>query len=265
MSEPKIIDVVTPQVWTEASYPLFGSPLIRDGLVTPVAQSTGGGLDGQYVYGEFGDNVTPVDFTGVLFLNHNRADVNPFYGIPDWFSLNRQGSSISGVKTYEITEPITNRRHTMMKFPKMNSYRLAVGFTNTNPTDQLKSLGELILFNENTITLARDFTSYEERWREVAKEISLSNGGIHRVVTTSSAGKNLRYEAVAKFNFMTESEVESWKALKESGNTFLFMPESETAPQNIYRCHFTGPWNVKSTSNYKGAGYTISVTLKEVK
>lgn len=257
MSEPKIIDIVTPPPYFQ-SYGLFNSYLLHDGSSTPLVYSSGGDIDGQFVYGEFGDNITPVDFTGILLLNHNKAPSS-------LFSVNRHGLSIVGKTTHETVDPISGQQNTLIKFPKMNSHRLAIGFTHTEPADEQKSLGELILFNENTITLQRDFSSYEERWREVAKEISLRNGGIHRVVTPSSDGQTLRYECVAQFNFMSEAEIESWRSLKEIGATFLFMPESETNPQNIYKCHFTGPFNVKSTTSYKGAGYTISVTLKEVK
>lgn len=259
MSEPKIIDVVMPEVLTDALYPLYKDPLIRDGLTTPVAISDGGGTDDQFVYAVFGDGVTYVDYTGVLFLNHNCL-----FGAEN-YTVNRHGLSIPGKTTHEVTDTITGQRHTLVKFPKNNSHKLNVGWAKTEPPNVLKTLGELVLFNENTITLQRDFSNYEERWREVSKEISLQNGGAHRVVTLSSAGENLRYECFAQFNFMSAAEVESWRRLKESGIPFNFMPESETNPHKIYKCHFTGPWNVKATSQYEGAGYTISVTLKEIK
>lgn len=259
MSEPKIIDILNPGTFEDAIYPLYHDPLLRDGLYSPVAVSDGGASDGAFVYAFFGDNVTWVDYTGVLWINHNCL-----FGEAN-YTVNRHSLSISGKTTHEVTDPTTGQRHTLVKFPKMNTYKLGVGYASTQPANQLKTIGEFILFNENTLTITRDFSSYEEKWREVVKQISLNNGGIHRVITLSQAGKNLRYECAAQFNFMSESDVEAWKVLKQSGNTFWFMPESETNPHKIYKCHFSGPWNVKATSQYKGAGYTISVGLKEVK
>lgn len=255
MSEPKIIDIIRPPIYG-SNYVLFTDDGISDGSLTPVIQSTGGGTDGLLVYGAFGDGVEYLDYTGVLLLNHNCK-----FGAAN-YTVNRHGLSISGKTTHEVTDPATGYRHTLIKFPSVDSYAINVGFTHTEPANQLKSLGELVLFNENTVTLARDFTSYEERWANVAREIMLENGGVHKVVQTSSPDTSVRYEARAEFNFMAESEMESMRHLFRTGRTFTFMPESETNPHKYYECHLVGPLGIKYTSSYKGAGYTVSLTLR---
>lgn len=258
MSEPKIIDIVYPPVYGVDSYKLFDDPALFDGYLTPTVQSTGGGTDGQFVYGQFGDGLENVDFTGVLLLNHNCK-----FGAAN-YTVNRHGLFISGKTTHEVTDPATSYRHTLIKFPKTDSWGLNVGFSLTEPANQLKEVGELVLFNENTITLSRDFTAYEERWANVAREIMLETGGVHRVVQVSTPDTSVRYEARAEFNFMTEAEMESMRGLFRDGQTFTFMPESETNPHKYYECHLVAPLGIKYTSSYKGAGYTVSVTIRGV-
>lgn len=257
MSEPKIIDIVTPPLYDDGSYPLFGDTALRDGLITPVVQSTGGGTDGTLVYGEFGNGGTDVDFTGIVVLNHNKSTGSSF-------TLNDQGGAISGLQTFTITDGYTGFTHSLISFPKISSNKLSVGFTHTSPVNQLKSIGEIIFFNENTVTLTRDFASYDEKAREKVKDLMLGDGTIHRVFTVSASGKNMRYESNCEFRYMTEAEVESLRALKESGEPFYFMPESETKPHKQYLCHWTGNFDARYSSHYKAAGYTVKMALKEV-
>ena len=259
MSEPKILNIVTPAHYN--GWPsLFNNAYLRDGLITPLAVSSGGASDSTYVYASFGDNVNYVDYTMMLWINHNKL----FNGDSFSYNLNRDGASVSGKVLTEYTNSL-GQQTSLITFPKMNAKLFTFGWTSTNPANQEKSMGELILANENIITLTRDFSSYEERWREKVKEIILGDGGIHRVITLSGSGKNLRYEANCQFKFMTQAEVEALKSLKASGVPFYFQPESKTNPQNIYLCHWTGPWDAKYTSNFKGAGYTVSMQLKEVR
>jgi len=63
---------------------------------------------------------------------------------------------------------------------------------------------------------------------------------------------------------MSNAEVESLRTLKESGQPFYFQPDSVSNAHNIYKVEWTGPWNVTYTSNFKGAGYTINMQVKEV-
>lgn len=259
MSEPKILNIVTPSYYL--GWPsLFNSPLLRDGSTIPQASSSGGSSDGAFVYGQFGDNVNYVDYTTIVWLNHNKKFGDGLFS----YSFNRDGASIPGGTLYEGID-MFGRMNSVATYPKFNAKLLTFGWVHTEPLSQEKMMGELILANQNTIQLTKDFSSYEERWREKVKEIALGDGGIHRVVTLSSTGRNLRYEANCQFRFLTESEVISLNALKESGAPFYFQPESETRPDKIFKCHWTGPWDIKYTSSYKGAGYTVSMNLKEVK
>lgn len=258
MSAPKILNPVTPQYYT-GNYGLFDSALLRDGEVTPLAYSSGGGTDGNYCYGSFGDNVTYVDYTTLVWKNHNKL----LGGNAFSYNLNRDGMSVNGKV---LTEYVNERGEatSVIQFPKMNAKLFTFGFSTTSPSNQLKSMGELLMANENVVTLTRDFTSYEERWREKVKEIMLGDGTIHRVMALSKSGSNIRYEANCQFRYMSNAEVESLRTLKESGQPFYFQPDSVSNAHNIYKVEWTGPWNVTYTSNFKGAGYTINMQVKEV-
>lgn len=258
MSEPKILNEVTPAYYG-GNYGLFNSALLRDGEVTPLAYSTGGGSDSYYVYGEFGDNVTYVDYTTLVWKNHNKLLGGGSFS----YSLGRDSLFIPGqILTEHVNE--LGQQTSVIIFPKMNAKLFSFGFIYTNPPNQLKSMGELFLANENIVTLTRDFTSYEERWREKVKEIMLGDGSIHRVMSVSKSGINARYEANCQFRYMTQPEVESLRVLKESGQPFYFMPDSVSEAQNIYKVEWTGAWNVEYTTNFKGAGYTVNMQVKEV-
>lgn len=259
MSEPKIIDIVTPSFYSGDS-DLFGSSYLRDGDIVSSGISTGAASDATTVTGTYGDNITYVDFTTVVILNTNKL----FNGLSSSYNLKADGVTISGVTVSEHTT-IDGFRHACLKFPKTSAKLFEMSWSSTTPANQEKRIGELILANENTVTLARDFNSYQEKWREKVKEIMLGDGGVHRVITLSGSGKNLRYEANCQFKFMTTAEVEALRALKESGNPFWFMPESETNPHKIFQCHWTGPWDVTYTSSYKGAGLTVNMQVKEIR
>lgn len=261
MSEPKILNLVTPEYYT-GTYGLFSSSLLRDGQITPLAYSSGGGTDGNYVYGSFGDNVNYIDYTTLVWKNHNKL----LGGTAFSYNLNRDGASLIGeVLTEHVNE--LGQATSVITFPKMSAKLFTFGFSTTTPANQLKSMGELIMANENVVTLTRDFSAYEERWREKVKELAMGDGSIHRVISIFDNGivkKNLRYGANCQFRYMTQPEVESMRALKESDQPFYFQPDSISKPQNIYLVEWTGPWNVKYSTNTKAAGYTVDMQVNEI-
>jgi hypothetical protein len=258
MSEPKILNILNTPYYSGYSA-FFNNSNLRDLNPLTVVNSYGYSSDGTAVEGTYSYVIADSIYTGVIFLYHNLR----FGNINDYSILN-DGAAISGKTMAEVTD-FYGFRHTVIRFPRISIRYLNISFSHTEPIGQEKTMGELLLVNEETVSLTRDFSSYDQRFREKVKEIVLGDGGIHRVITLSGTGKNLRYEANCQFKFMTPQEVESLRALKESGTPFYFQPESETNPQNIYLCHWTGPWDVKYTSSYKGAGLTVNMQIKEVR
>jgi hypothetical protein len=54
------------------------------------------------------------------------------------------------------------------------------------------------------------------------------------------------------------------KAIKETGLPFLWQPESVSLPQEVYFVHWVNAWDGKYMAAYKGAGYEVTVDVKEV-
>jgi hypothetical protein len=260
MSEPKIFNAVFPPLRDQVGE-LFSSLEVTDGRPSPVASSSGYGTDSDSVIGIFGDDVNYLEYSAVRILNHN-LKFAPFDYALD-YGVYVSGGNVTGRTYTEVTLP-NGQRDTYLGFDPVSSKSIEVDFHLTQTPDEEKTVGEIIFLNQSSISLERDFSSYEERWREKVKEIALGDGGIHRVITLSKSGNNLRYEANCQFRFMSAAEIESLRALKESGAPFYFQPESETNPHRMYLVHWAGPFDVRYTSSYKGAGLSINMQLKEV-
>jgi hypothetical protein len=132
----------------------------------------------------------------------------------------------------------------------------------TQSANAEKSIGEIIFCA--TVNASQDLSAYDTRWREKTKDIVLGDGSIHRVVTRAVSGRNGRYEARCRYRFLTKSQRDDLKALKETGLPFLWQPESVTVPEDVFFVHWSNSWDDRYMDNFKGAGYEVSMDLKEV-
>lgn len=260
MSEPKILDIEFPPFVDGNSF-FFNNSNIRDLRLDSKVNSYGYSSDGSSVSGTFG---YPVDYfycSGVLILNHNLK-----FGDTSHYQVQDHNGDIAGKEFNEVTDGL-GRRHTSIFFPETLAVHMTLSFSKTEPIGQEKTASDIVLFSEKTVNIKNDFSSYDERWREKVKEIAMGDGSIHRVITISNDDgwfKNLRYEANCQFRFVSQADVESFRALKESRAPFYFQPDSVSNPQNIYHVEWTGPWNVQYSTNTKGAGYTVNMQVKEI-
>lgn len=260
MSEPKILNIFRPFVFNGYE-DYFNNDILYDGEPAPELYTSGLADDMFDLIAKFGDDANTLNYSGIIFINNNINSNDAIYGVNINDSvIGRPPGIVYAEKTDEYS-----RKTSAFYFPTIGSKLLAVGFGKTIPSDSEKKIGELVFFNEDIVALGRDFSGYSESYREKIKEIILGSGGIHQVITRSPTGKNLRYEADCQFQFMTEREVEDLRKLKEDGKPFHFQPESLSNPQNIYLCHWVGPFDVRYTSSYKGAGLTVNMKVKAVK
>lgn len=262
MSEPKIINRVGPLPYYSGHLPLYGSSALQDDNPLSVATSVGKAGEGVFVEGYIGDGVTNNDYTMVLFTNTNKAFFDPQFGFGS-YNLRVDSTFVSGIKGIQYVD-VNGYRNVGFSFNKITGTKFGFAWSQTDPPNQEKTIGDVFLGNENTVALTRDFSSYQEKWREKVKEIMLGDGGVHRVITLSDSGKNLRYEAHCQFRFLSEIELYQIKKLKDSGADFFFQPESETNPHKIYKCVISGPFNVNYSTSYKGAGYTLNMVVKGI-
>lgn len=125
-----------------------------------------------------------------------------------------------------------------------------------------KKVGEIIVAN---LTYdSPDFSQYDPKWRERAKDIYLGDGSVHRVNVKDAAGRLGKYEASTKWSYLSKAERDTLKTIKETGQPFILQPESVTVPDDVYYVHWANAWDEKYMSTYKGSGYEVAMNVREV-
>lgn len=185
----------------------------------------------------------------LFLLNHNLKTWTLYY----W-----NGSAWTSA-TSQAADATTSR---YVSFGSVSCTKVKLSATATMTPNQEKSIGEIVLCG--TTLAAADIASYDTKWREKTKEVVLGDGSIHRVLTRAVSGRNGRYEARCRWTYLTKSQRDALKAIKEAGQPFLWQPESVTVPEEVYYVHWANTWDDKYMSNFKGAGYEVAVDLKEV-
>lgn len=194
----------------------------------------------------------------IVLKNHN------FY--PGGYSLSYWNGSTWAAFSNESRTTITDtagKVHTIATFTAQALqptgvliYMLTTGY------HYEKMVGEIILTDVNFV--GPDFASYDPRWREKTKDVVLGDGSLHRVYTKDEAGRTGKYEASAKFTYLTKQQRDNLKSLKDSATHFIVQPESVTNPEEFYTVHWANAWDEKYMSSYKGAGYEVALNLREV-
>jgi hypothetical protein len=73
-----------------------------------------------------------------------------------------------------------------------------------------------------------------------------------------------KYEAKIRLQMISASLANSLLAIKEAGLPFLWYPESEHRPDEVWFVHWTNTWKYKYHSPFKGVGMDLEFDLKEV-
>lgn len=264
MSEPKIFYPNMAEYIGSPAYSDFGidRTLLVDRRIDLKSYTTSGDNDNSEMILSM-NAANPFSCTDVFILNHNikHNSANSLKITDDGSGSSFPGALTNITKT-EFTDP-AGRSHTFFKFDQITVDSIAMLAKETEIADQQKGIAEIIVTRQR-VNLTDDFSSYDKRYREKIKEITLGDGSVHKVVVFAVNGRNMRYEANCQFKFVSEATVEAMFQLKDSGDTFLFQPESLTRPQDVFLCHWAGSWDVKYSSSYKGAGYTVNMQVKEV-
>lgn len=254
MSEPRIYSrnwIDSESVFTRT----YGgtTSYLFDRNTTPLYQTSGANNDSTteslYIYFYQGGilQVRPIDT--VVLRNYNWKEWSVNY----W-----NGSSWSAIAS-QTTDVLSDR---YVGTPYINTSSLRIDITKTKTPNQEKTIGEIIVCT--TLLPCDDMSSYDPKWRERSKEIVLGDGSIHKVYTKDKSGRLSKYEAALKFHYLSKATRDALKAIKDTGEPFLFQPESVTVPEDIYYVHWSNTWDEKYMSNFKSAGYEVVMNLKEV-
>jgi hypothetical protein len=199
----------------------------------------------------FKEGATAVDrtFDRVILLGHNLKYVYlDYWNGSSWVNIT-SNSAVTG--------------DIIFTFVAVTGAKFRIRATLTQTTNEEKKIGELIVC-KLTSDVGIELESYEVTWRQKSTEVELADGSFHRAVVAHSVNRTSKYEARARFNFVPTATLTILRTLRESGAAFLWHPESESRPDQIFYVHWTGTERVRYASQYKGAGHAVEMELREV-
>lgn len=220
--------------------------------------------DSQYVTDGAGDDATEVTLTvvfnvggvetereidSIILIGHNLK--NP--SIEQWDGSAWQALDSESALTSSVT---------VFSFDAVTTSRIRIIVTETQVADEEKEIGEFIACKSQA-AIDSDLVSYQPGSRQMATDVRLADGSIHRTYVRHSVNRTEKYEARVQFQFLNRAKLELLRALKESGEAFLFYPESTANPDEIYLVHWFGAFSWKFASEYKDAGVHVTMDLKE--
>lgn len=186
----------------------------------------------------------------VILLNHNlRNPELEYWDGSNWQPLDSESNVTSST--------------TVFSFTAVETTKIRLNCLDTQDPDEEKAIGEIIACAVQ-LEFSQDLESYEVQFRQMASEVTLIDGSIHRTVVKHSLNRSNKYEARGRFIYLTAAEVDSLTSIKDSGEPFLWHPETTARPAEIYYVHWTGPLRYRYVSDYKSAGYALDWEFKEV-
>lgn len=235
-----------------APYLYDGDPLSK--WISSGANSDATEISIEVVFYE-GSQAIDRDIDALVLLNHNlKAPTIEYF----------TGGAYAGVASVTPSNPLVLANN-VIRFTKVTTSKMRIRCSTTQITNAEKFIGELILC-EALITLGNDFESFDPQPRQKKKEIVLGDGSIHQYLTKCGPNRTTKFGLRGKYwaNATPDTHLDALKLIIESGDAFMFQPESTARPQDWFQCHWVGPLICRYKSNVKTAGYLIDVNVREV-
>ncbi len=186
----------------------------------------------------------------LALLNHN---------LKTWTLYRWDGAAYQSV-TSQAADALANR---VVSFTSFSATKVKLSCSATQTTNAEKAVGEIVLC-ALTLDVGSDMTGYDVRWRERAREVTLGDGSLHKVFMKDDSGRLGKYEATVRFDYISKATRDLLKAIRDTGQPFLWQPESVSVPEDLFLVHWASTWSDKYTATHKGAGYELAITVKEV-
>jgi hypothetical protein len=155
-----------------------------------------------------------------------------------------------------------SNNYSVISFSQVSTTKIRLTLKSTQTVNQEKQIGELIVALQ-TLAFSQELETYDQDVRQKAVEIPLADGSIHRTFVMWTSYRSTKYQARARFSYLTSAEIVTLYALRDSGASFLWHPESTSRPDQIFYVQWvTG--RLRYATAYKGAGHQIEMELKEV-
>lgn len=100
--------------------------------------------------------------------------------------------------------------------------------------------------------------------RQNVRALTMADGSENISYIKRSAASFEFYGATFKFAYVTDAELLAIKAMSREYPTFLFYPEPYEKPGEIFLCRFPTPPKVQNSDYFKGAGYDLTMEVREV-
>jgi hypothetical protein len=197
-----------------------------------------------------GTVATNRDIDTILLANHN---------FKDWKLQTWTGTTWTDTLTVTGDSGST----TLRSFSLVNTSKIRLSCTATQTPNQEKALAELVV-TKLILTFPVAMAGYTVRPRQRAKTLTFGDGSMAQVITNYTSYKSQKYECNAQFTFVPVSTWSTLSLLKESGRQFLWYPEPDDDPSNMYQVAWTSSLGRKYSTLYKGAGLDISMDLIEL-
>lgn len=186
----------------------------------------------------------------VILLNHNLKAFQAEYWDDTAWQIFASGNNLSAADFVQTVARVVTKKVRITSFT-------------TQIPNQEKSIGELILC-ALTLDIGANPMNYEVQGREKVATLQLGDGSIHEVRTKISATRTQKYQCRVKFQHVPLATLNALIVLKESGEKFLWQPESSSRPDQVFLVNWSGPLSYRYATNYKGAGYEVDMSLREL-
>lgn len=188
----------------------------------------------------------------VILVNHNLS--NPtieYFDGSTWVELDSATGVVDGTSVFS--------------FGEVTCEQVRVRVDHTQVAHQEKYIGEFIAC-AGVLVPSKDLVGYDVQMvQRKAYELQLADGSVQKTTVMFSVNRSSKYEANVRFDFLTVDELEVLQAYRDTAQAFLWQPESETRPDEIYLVNWAGNgFKQQYVSTYKGAGYRVELMLKEV-
>lgn len=203
---------------------------------------------------EFYEGTSAISRTidAMFLLNHNLKNWTAYYW--DGAAWQTWTSETGNTGANSIKTGLTSRTTSKIK----------IECDVTIVADAEKFIGEFMVCALR-LDIGTDMMPYEGDWRDQAKELTMGDGSDHEILTRFTRNRTEKYGAKAVFDYLSESTLESLLSIKQTGQPFLWYPETTQRPDEIYLCRWKGRFNPRySIPSVKTSGYHLEMEVREV-
>lgn len=186
----------------------------------------------------------------VILVNNNLRDFDLYY----WNA---------GTWAHFLSVTENEDKNLYLNFGAHTTSRIRLVMKTTMLPNERKRIGQLIIAR-GRMNLGRNYSVYDVSNREKVSSMTLGDGSEHRAVTRFTQYRTQKYGCRATFDYLSLFDYQNLIALKNEGEPFLWYPESDFKPDEIYLVSWVNPFASSYTMQNKATGWSVTMELREV-